>query len=359
MLKKKNIMIFFLAALLVLTAFAGCGSKPAETPEKSEEPAETTEKAETPAETTAEVKKIVLKLGHAVNEEHPYHMGAQKFKEIVEKDTNGNIEVQLFPNGQLGTGERDLIEGMQLGTVDVVVTSTGPMSGFVNTVMLFDFPFLFRDREHAFKVLDGEIGDYVFKLLEEDGIKGLAWYENGFRHLTNSKKEVKTPGDAKGIKLRTMENKVHMAIWKVMGADPTPMAWGEVFTALQQGTIDGQENPIPIIYTQKVYEVQKYLSLTGHVFSPSTILISKAVYDKLSDEYKEIVQKAADESAVLQRAKIEEMENSQIEELKKEGMIVTTPDKEAFLEATKSVYDEYKGELGEDAKLLDEIINMK
>ncbi len=303
--------------------------------------------------------EYVFKLGHSVNDQHPYQFGAERFKEIVEEGSNGQIKIELYPNNQLGTGERDLVEGMQLGTVDLVVTSTGPMSGFVKQFMLFDFPFLFRDKEHAYKTLDGEIGQYVLGLLSKRGIKGLAWYENGFRHLTNSKRVVETPADAEGIKLRTMENKVHMAIWKALGADPTPMAWGELFTALQQGVVDGQENPVPIIYTQKVFEVQKYLSLTGHVFSPALILMSQRQFDRLPDELQELVQKAAQESAVYQRSVITEMENEQIEKLEAEGMVITYPDKEPFLEQTKSVYDEFKSELGDDADLLQQIIDMK
>ncbi|MBA1334773.1 MAG: TRAP-type transport system, periplasmic component, predicted N-acetylneuraminate-binding protein [Firmicutes bacterium] len=340
-MSKKKALTTSLAILLAIGLLFGCAQKGQENaPEK-------------PAE------KLVLKLGHAVNEQHPYHAGAVKFKEIVEQKTNGQVEVQLFPNNQLGSGERDLVEGLQLGTVDLVVTSTGPLSGFEKKFMLFDFPFLFRDKEHAYKVLDGEIGQYVIGLLEKQGIKGLAWYENGFRHLTNSKREVVTPEDAKGIKLRTMENKVHMGIWKALDAIPTPMAWGEVFTALQQGTVDGQENPIPIIYTQKVYEAQKYLSLTGHVYSPAVLLMSKAQFDKLSAEYQDIFIQAAKESAMLERQLITQMEDEQVEKLKEAGMIVSDPDKAAFLEKTKPVYDEFKGELGEDAKLLDQIINTK
>lgn len=342
-MKKNRVLILILVGLLAAGLVSGCGGQK-DTGAQGEK--------DSP-------EKIVFKLGHAVNESHPYHLGAEKFKEIVEKETNGKIEIKLFPNNQLGTGERDMIEGIQLGTVDIVVTSTGPLSGFEKKFMLFDFPFLFRDKEHAYKVLDGEIGQYVLGLLEKQGIKGLAWYENGFRHLTNSKREVLTPQDAKGLKLRTMENKVHMAIWRALGADPTPMAWGEVFTALQQGTIDGQENPIPIIYTQKVYEVQKYVSLTGHVYSPAIILMSKSKFDQLPDDYKEIILRAAKESGDLERRLITEMENEQVEKLKEVGMVVSYPDKALFLEATKSVYDEFKGELGEDAKLLDQIINMK
>lgn len=302
---------------------------------------------------------VQLKLGHSVSDQHPYHLGAQRFKEIVEKETNGAIEIALFPNNQLGTGERDLLEGLQLGTVDFYVGSTGPMGGFEKKFMLFDFPFLFKSKEQAYSVLDGEIGQYVMGLLDKIGIKGLAWYENGFRHFTNSKRPVNTPEDVKGLKLRTMENKIHMALWRAMGADPTPMAWGEVFTALQQGTVDGQENPIPIIYVQKINEVQKHLAITGHVFSPAMIAVAKAKFDALPKEHQDIIMKAAKESALYQREQITKMENEQVQKLKDLGMLVTTPDVAAFRKATKSVYDEFRGELGDDAKLLDKILSEK
>ncbi len=341
MVRKNKALFVLLIGLFIIGLLTGCSGGE----DSGEEGAE-------------QVEKFVFKLGHVVNESHPYHLGAARFKEIVEKETDGNIEIELFSNSQLGTGERDHVEGLQLGTIDIVVTSTGPLSGFERKFMLFDFPFLFRDREHAFKVLDGEIGQYVSGLLEEQGIKGLAWYENGFRHLTNSKYEVLTPEDVKGLKIRTMENEVHMAIWRAMDVDPTPMAWGEVFMALQQGTVDGQENPIPVIYTQKVYEVQKYLSLTGHVFSPAMLLMSKVEFDKLPEEYQEIVLKAAEESAILQRELIASMESEQIEKLQEAGMVISYPDSTLFLEATKIVYEEFKPELGEAGKFLYEIINM-
>lgn len=301
--------------------------------------------------------KVALKLGHAVSDQHPYHMGAERFKEIVEKETGGEVEVSLFPNNQLGTGERDLLEGLQLGVVDVYVGSTGPMGGFEKKFMLFDFPFLFKDKAQAYEVLDGEIGTYVMGLLDKIGIKGLAWYENGFRHFTNSKRPVNTPDDVKGLKLRTMENKIHMALWRAMGADPTPMAWGEVFTALQQGTVDGQENPVPIIYVQKIYEVQKHLALTGHVFSPAMIAIAKAKFDALPEAHRAVILKAARESALYQREQITRMEEEQVAKLKELGMEVTAPNVAPFREATKPVYDQFRGELGDDARLLDEILS--
>jgi tripartite ATP-independent transporter DctP family solute receptor len=302
--------------------------------------------------------KFSLRLGHAVPEENAYHYGATKFSELVEAKTNGDVHIDVFPNNQLGTGERDLIEGLQLGTVDVYVGSTGPMGGFEKKFLLFDFPFLFRDKKHVYSVLDGEIGQHIMSLLEVKGMRGLAWMENGFRNLTNAKVSVNGVEDVKGLKIRTMENKVHMAMWRVLGVDPTPMAWSEVFTALQQGTIDGQENPIPVIYTSKLFEVQKHLALTRHVFSPAMIVVSKTVFDSLPEEYKTIFQEAAQEAALYEREVCDKMENDFIDALRQNGMEVTTPNLAPFQEACKSVYEEFRGELGEDAGLLDQIISM-
>lgn len=309
-----------------------------------------------PAEGTP--PKMMLKLGHAVPVENAYHQGALRFKELVEKGTNQVVQIDIFPNNQLGTGERDLLEGLQLGTVDIYVGSTGPMGGFEKRFLLFDFPFLFKDKAHVYKVLDGEIGKYILSLLDPKGIHGLAWMENGFRNLTNSKRPVKSLEDIKGLKIRTQENKVHMAMWRELGADPTPMAWSEVFTALQQGTIDGQENPVPVIYTSKIYEVQKHLALTRHVFSPAVIAISKNIFDNLPDHDKKVFEEAAIEAARYQREVSDKMEKDFIELLKKNGMEVTAPDTSALRDATKKVYDDFRKELGDDAPLIEKIMEM-
>lgn len=300
--------------------------------------------------------KYTLKLGHSVPVENPYHAGAMRFKELVEKNTNGDVVINLFPNGQLGTGERDLIEGLQLGTVDIYVGSTGPMGGFEKRFLIFDFPFLFKDRKHVYSVLDSEIGQHIMGLLDAKGLHGLSWMENGFRNLTNAKRPVNTPADAAGLKIRTMENKVHMAMWRALKADPTPMAWSEVFTALQQGTIDGQENPISVIYTSKIYEVQKHMALTRHVFSPAMIIIAKPLYDSMPAEYKKVVSDAARDAALYQRKICEENESKLIDLLKKSGMQITTPDPKPFQEACNGVYSQFRKELGKDAALLDRII---
>lgn len=299
-----------------------------------------------------------FKLGNSVAEDHPYTLGCLRFKELVEERTKGDIVINVFPNGQLGTGERDLIEGLQLGTVEMYLGSTGPMAGFEKKFLLFDFPFLFKNKKHVYAVLDGEIGTYILGLLDKLGIKGLGWAENGFRNFTNSKRPIHTSKDVAGLKLRTMENKAHMAMWRALKADPTPMAFSELFTALQQGTIDGEENPIPIIYTSKFYEVQKHLALTRHVFSPSFLAIAKPVFDSLPPDYQEIVLTSAKEAVLYEREQITKMEEEQISLLKERGMEITEPNLQEFREETKSVYADFRGELGDDAKLLEKIIEI-
>jgi tripartite ATP-independent periplasmic transporter solute receptor, DctP family len=196
---------------------------------------------------------VVLKAGHAVDPSHPYHRGLVEFARLIENRTNGKYRIDLYPSAQLGN-ERDMIEGLQLGTLDLVVTSTGPVSNFVPRMGVVDLPYLFKNRQHAYTVLDGPIGESLLEGFKGNGIVGLAFWENGFRCLTNSRRPIKTPEDVKGLKIRTMEN---IATFKCLGASPTPMAWSEVFTSLQQGVLDGQENPISIIYHQRIYEVQK------------------------------------------------------------------------------------------------------
>ena len=211
---------------------------------------------------------------HTAPPDHPYTLGMVRYADLIKDRTKGRVSIQIHHSRQLGD-ERQVVEGLQLGTIHLTVSSTGPLGGFVPEVNVVDLPFLFRDADHAHTVLDGEIGRGLLDKFEAVGIKGLAFWENGFRHITTSKRPVQQPGDMKGLKIRVMENKVHQAAFRQLGADATPMAWGEVFTSLQQGLLDAQENPIPIIYTFKLNEVQKYISLTGHVYSPAPILMSR------------------------------------------------------------------------------------
>ncbi len=205
---------------------------------------------------------------HTTPAEHPYTARWSATPSWWRSAPRAASTIKVHHSRQLGD-ERQVVEGLQLGTIHLTVVSTGPLGGFVPEMNVVDLPFLFRDTEHAYKVLDGEIGQSLLKKFDAVGIKGLAYWENGFRQITTTKKPVQQPGDMKGLKIRVMENKIHQAAFRQVGADATPMAWGEVFTSLQQGLLDAQENPTPIVWAFKLYEVQKYLSLTNHVYSPA------------------------------------------------------------------------------------------
>ena len=301
-------------------------------------------------------KPVTFKLGHAVAVEHPYHLGAVKFAELVADRTKNKVKIDVYPSTQLGN-ERDMVEGLQLGTIDLVVTSTGPLGGFVPKMFVVDLPFLFRDRDHAYKVLDGPIGRDLLEAFSGKEIKGLAFWENGFRQITNNVRPVEKPEDLKGIKIRTMENKVHLAAFKAFGASPTPMAWSEVYTALQQKTIDAQENPIAIIYFQKIYEVQKYLAMTDHFYSPTPLLISLKAFNNLPKDIQKMMLDTAMECATYERNLLRDNESKQLAELKAKGMQVSVPNKKPFRDAATPVYKEFESQFGKE--MIDKIIATK
>ncbi|SFM03263.1 TRAP transporter substrate-binding protein [Variovorax sp. OV329] len=297
---------------------------------------------------SAFAQTTTLKIGYATTKDSHYGVGSTVFCDEVEKGTQGRYKCQHFPNSALG-GEREQIEAVQLGTQDLVNTSTGPVGNFVPEVKIVDIPFLFRDYDHARKVMDGPIGQDILAKFPSKGIIALAWTENGFRHMTNSKRDIVKPSDAAGLKMRTMENKVHMDGYRTFGILPTPMAFPELFGALQQGTVDGQENPIPVILSAKFAQVQNHLSLTGHVYSPALLLLSPRVWNKLSDADKKVFLDAARSAGAAQRKKVNEDENNGIAQLEKDGMkVVRNVDGNAFREALKPAYVGYAKEFGAD-----------
>lgn len=292
--------------------------------------------------------QTVLKIGYATSPASHYGVGSTVFCEEMEKGTQGRYKCQQFPNSALG-GEREQIEAVQLGTQDLVNTSTGPLGNFVPEVKIVDIPFLFRDYDHARKVMDGPIGEDLRKKMEAKGLINLAWTENGFRHMTNSKRAIVQASDAGGLKMRTMENKVHMDGYKTFGILPTPMPFPELFTALQQGTVDGQENPIPVILSSKFSQVQKHLSLTGHVYSPAALILSPAVWNKLSAADKQVFLEAGKKAAAAQRKKVNDDEDNGIAQLEKEGMqVVKQVNGESFRKAVAPAYQQYAKEFGAD-----------
>ena len=284
-------------------------------------------------------------------------VGIDAFAKVVEQRTNGRIKVQNFYSGALG-GERESIEAVQLGTQELTLTSTGPVPNFVPETKILDIPFLFRDKAHAHHVLDGPIGDEMLTKFDAKGFKALIWAENGVRHMTNNKRPVNLPEDLKGLKMRTMENPIHIAAYKAFGIVPTPMAFPEVFTALQQGTVDAQENPLSVILFAKFSQVQKHLTLTGHVYSPAVILMNKGVWDKLSAGDKAIFLEASKEAVKANRARVAEDDAKGVAELRSQGMqIVENPDKSKFIAALAPVNAEFEKQFGKAA--IDKIRDVK
>jgi len=305
---------------------------------------------------SAALAQTEVKLGYALAPNSHYGVAAARWQEVVEADTDGRFAFRHFPSSGLG-GEREVVEGVQIGTIEATIVSSGTLSNFVPETGVFDIPFLFRDLAHARKVLDGPIGQDILKKFDDVGLVALAWGEQGFRHITNNRNPIATPEDVAGMKLRTMENPVHITAFKALGAAPTPMAWPEVIGALQQGTIDGQENPLSVIVSVKLDEVQKYLTLSGHVYSPAVLLVSRSFWDGLNDADKATFQKGADEAVVAMRGFVDDVEKSGVETLRERGMIVgelSAEQKAAFQASIQDAYTSYYDQYGKD--LIDRII---
>jgi tripartite ATP-independent transporter DctP family solute receptor len=287
----------------------------------------------------ASFAKTVLKLGTSTQPTHIYNQAADYFGKLVAERTGGEIEVQVFPAAQLGS-ERDMVEGLQLGTLEMTLTSTGPMGNFVPQVKLFNLPFLFKDRESGYRVLDGEIGSQIADRFIAVGIRSLGWFENGFRNITNSERPVTKPEDMAGLKIRVMEDDVFILTMKALGASPLPMAFGELYTALEQKTVDAQENPLAVIHSSRFFEVQKHLAMTGHFYSPAVLLISEITWKSLSPEHQKIIAEAAAEARTFERELSLKADQELEAACAKEGMEVTRPDKAPFAAAVASVYKE-------------------
>ena len=293
--------------------------------------------------------QFTINAGIGLNDKSAQFQSLQYFKEVVEKNSDGKIEVVLFHSSQLGD-DRNMMEALKMGTQEMTCPSTAPMTAFINAFKIYDLPFIFANEEVADYILDGPVGKKLLDMLPDQGLVGLAYWENGFRMLTNSSRPVQSPEDLKGMKIRTMENPIHMAAFRTMGANPTPMAFGELFSAMQQKVVDGQENPWGTIFLQNFFEVQKYATDTGHVYSPFVLLISKKFWDKLPDDLKAVVQDAADQSKVHNRALNRKMNAEYLEKLKeKMDVVILTPEqKAAFQKACQPIYEQFGKDIGED-----------
>jgi len=289
-----------------------------------------------------------LNLGFVGGPKAPEAIAMAQFADEVKEKTDGRIAIRLQGGGALG-GDREVIEGVQIGTVDMTVVSTSIVVNFAPDFAIFDIPFLFRDFDHAQAVLDGPIGKELLDGLPDKGLVGLAFGGMGFRELTNNTRPVKEPADVQGLKIRTQQNEMHIAVWKALGVLPTPMAIPEVYTALQQGVVDGQENPVGAIINNRFGEVQKYISMTDHAFTPLVLLIAPATYDALSDADKAVFATAAKNAMARNRKEVEAVLTTGLETLKSQSMtVVTDVDKAAFRKQLDGLYADFAKRFGAD-----------
>lgn len=269
-----------------------------------------------------DIKERTIKFTTQNPKGHPLVMGMEKFAEIVTAKSGGKMKVNLFPGGVLG-GDAPVVSAMQGGTVEMATMNSGILASQVKDFEVFDFPFMFANSKEADTVVDGPFGKKMHAKLEPKGLIGLSYYELGFRNITNSKRPITRIEDIEGLKLRVIPNAINLDWTKALGANPTPLAFPELYAALEQKAIDGQENPLTVIAANKFFEVQKYVTLTNHQYNPQSVLISKKFWDTLSAAEKKIISDAASESTVYQRQQAREQAKTALEAVKNAGMQVS------------------------------------
>ncbi|KQX86803.1 TRAP transporter substrate-binding protein [Variovorax sp. Root473] len=298
----------------------------------------------------AQFAERTIKFTNGVNEDHPVGVGVKKMQEVLAAKTGGKMKIAAFWGGAAG-GDLPATQALRAGTQEMVCTSSSPLVGIVKELGAFDLPFLFGSEKEADAVLDGPAGEYFNKKLEAAGLVNLAYWENGFRNLTNSKKPVAKAEDFEGVKLRVMQNNIFLDSFKTLGANAVPMAFGEVFTALETRTIDGQENPFVTIETSKFSEVQKYLSVTRHAYTPFLILYSKKLWDQLNPQEQAVLREAAKEGQKVQREANRALNEKSLASLRKTMTVneVSAAEQKRMLEKVKPVYDKNVPNIGSEA----------
>lgn len=293
-----------------------------------------------------EVRKIQIGFTTAAIDSDPYYIFAKNFSEIVDKKTNGRIKIEVKGGGQLGQ-EGEMFTGMQIGTTDMAVMTNAYVSGYIPAAGLFDLPFIFKNNEEAARILDGKLGIEVLNEYEKFGIKALAYGEGGFRHLVTLKNQVRKPEDFKGLKIRCMETESYIATYAALGTNAVPMAWSETITGLQQGTIDGLDIPISVIYANGFSDIAKDLNLTGHFYSPLIICMSKKIFDSFDENDKKILIESAKEAGQICRDFNKNSESKMLEEMKAQGMeIIDDVDIPAFQNILKDFYSKRSKNIG-------------
>ena len=295
--------------------------------------------------------ETVIKVGHGANEQYHMHRALLKFEELVEQGSGGEIDVQIFPSSQMGP-DREMIEGVQTGVLEMAVPPSSFFAGWDPAFAVIELPYMYASKDIALDTFASDTGEAMLKRLENQGLVGLGWLENGLRHVTNNVRPIETPADLDGVKLRTMKVPAHVDTFTTLGANPTPMNFGEVYSALQQGVIDGQENPIALIDSQRFYEVQKHVSLTGHVFTVYIPVISQDFFYSLPEEHQRLVKDSMTAAAAYQQELVNGEEAGQLQKIRDAGVNVvelSAEQRAVFAAETESVRTAYRDTVGAEA----------
>ncbi len=334
----KKILSIMIVCMLIV-GLVGCGNKQETSNGGSKEESQSSDND----------KKIVIKFGHVESEDRSIHKSVEEFEKYVEQETDGKVDIQIFPNAQLGA-ERQSIEAVSLGTMQMTTASTGVMTMYDEKFSVLDLPFLFNSREAAYAAVDGALGDELNAIAENYGMTTLGYQDNGLRHISNSVRPINEPADLDGIKIRVMEVPLYIDLFKSLGANPTPMSFGEVYTALQQGTVDAQENGASLVYSSKFHEVQDYYSLTGHVYSLDIAVVNTDFFNGLPEDIQTIIMDGAEKCLAKGQREIEgASEQEFLDKLAADGMEIneiTSENRVKFAEMVKPVYDTYEEKIG-------------
>lgn len=298
----------------------------------------------------------VLYLGHTLPQTHPVHKGILEFQKALELKSNGTLKVKIFPDAQLGS-EREVLELLQIGSVAATKVSAATLSNFVPEYHILGVPYLFRDKQHQFDVLEGPIGKSILQKGSKFWLRGLCYYDAGSRSFYTSEKAIRTPDDLKGLKIRVMNNQMAINMVNSMGGSATPLAYGELYTAIQQGVVDGAENNPPSFVSSNHYEISKYYTIDQHSSVPDVLLIGTKYWESLSEEEKVWVQEAADESSQAQKVFWNESVEESMATAKAAGVEVIIPEKSLFAEKSKSVVEDFMKEFPEMAPIVNQIKN--
>lgn len=299
------------------------------------------------ASTGFSAAETTLKVGHVFAADHPWQVALEGLSNDVSEATDGEVVIEVYPSSQLG-GDREVAEGLGLGTIEMGLFGTGALQVLDKRLIIEELPYAWPTREAAYAALDGELGDALADILAEHDIETLSWWESGYRHITNSVKPIETPADLEGIKLRVPEAELRLDTFRELGAQPTPMAFSEVFTSLQQNVVDGQENPLATIYASKFHEVQDHLALSGHIWGSGVLTISSDAWDGLTEEQQQILTEKAAIWRDKEREMIQKSDEEVLTKLEDAGMQITRPDAATFQEAVQPVWTKYEDVFGKD-----------